>query len=133
MKTKQLWQISLLPIVGVILAITWVNIATTDYYATIKHWLALTLVMINVGVCFYRFTYGVIMLGVILLLGTLSLIAFFPQIESTSYFIRIGNKEISTPHIQWKLLLMLVYYFICNASFLIDLYAEYKERNENKV
>jgi hypothetical protein len=116
----------------IILGYTWCIIMTTDYFATTKHIIALILALCNLVLYFLRFRYAIFFTGIILILASLNLLAFFPDMVSTSYFIKIGNIEVATPSIQWKLLLIFVFYCIVNFNFLINLYLDYKEKRKIK-
>lgn len=129
---KQLARVSPFLIVGVILVYTWYIILTTEYFATTRHIIALVLWGINGLLYFLRFRYAIILTGVILILATFNLLAFFPEIAYSSYFVTIGGIKISTPNIQWWPLLILIFYCCVNYSFLIGLYTDYQERKRSK-
>ena len=119
-------------IVGIILIYTWYIILTTEYFATTRHIIALALWAINGLLYFLRFRYAVVLTGIILVLATFNLLAFFPDIVYTSYFVTIGRAKISTPSIQWQPLLILIFYCIVNYSFLIGLYDDYQDRRSKR-
>ena len=110
----------------IVLIYTWSVIVTTDYYATLKHQIALILVLINLGIYFLKFDYGIVFTGILLLLATFNFIALFPDIVSSSYFIRIAGKEIAAPTIQGKSLLLMIIFLVLNFGYLIEMYANYK-------
>ena len=115
----------------IVLIYTWSVIVTTDYYATLKHQIALILVLINLGIYFFKFDYGIVFTGILLLLATFNFIALFPDIVSSSYFIRIADKEIATPTIQGKSLLLMIVFLVLNFGYLIEMYANYKYTKKN--
>jgi hypothetical protein len=129
---KQAARVSPFLLTGIILIYTWYIILTTEYFATTRHVIALILFGINALLYFLRFRYAILLTGVILILATLNLLAFFPDITSTSYFVKIGNVEIGTPSIQWQPLLILIFYCIVNFSFFVDVYVEYKDKKRVK-
>jgi len=110
----------------VILSNTWFIIATTNYFATIKHYLGLGLFLMVTLLYAFRWKYGVILTGIFLILASFNVIAIFPVIKSSSYFIKIGEVDIATPFIQWKALLLLILFFFCTWRFLYDLYIKNK-------
>lgn len=100
-----------------IISSTWVNILTTDYFATPKHYAALGAGFFNAVLYLYRYKYAVLITGLILILATFNQLALFPSIESTSYSITIRGNELSTPSIQVKSLMLLIVYLILISSF----------------
>ena len=115
-----------LAIVCVIMAFTWVNILTTDYFATLRHQVALVLVCLNLVLFFLNYKYSILFTGLILLLATFNLLAFFPSIESSAFFIRFGSKEIYAPSIQPRSLLLLLLYLGINFKYL---YTSFSSKN----
>lgn len=128
-KKKLIQCIPILTLTGT-LSYTWYIIMTTDYFATLKHQIAIGLFLLTLILYFIRFKYGIIFTGIILILSTFNAIAIFPVIISSSYFIRIGDTEISTPSIQWKSFLLLITFFVCTGGYLSDLYAAYKNKEK---
>ncbi|NNV57311.1 hypothetical protein [Limnovirga soli] len=128
MENKRLIQAIPTLILSGILINTWIIILRTDYFATIKHQIGLSLFLLIVALYFYKFKYGIILTGFFLSLATFNAIAIFPDIISSSYFIKIGNTEISTPSIEWKSFLLLFLFFVCSGGYLISLYSEYKNK-----
>lgn len=105
-------------IVYIIMTFTWVNILTTAYFATFRHQIALVLVCLNLILFFFNYKYAILFTGLILLLATFNLLAFFPSIESSAYFIRFGSKEIYAPSIQPRSFLLLILYLAINIKYL---------------
>lgn len=122
MKKSNILRIVPFIVLGIILFYTWWLLITTEYSATIKHQIALGLFLINLMLYFFNFKYAVFITGIILLLTTFNLLAFFPELVSSSYFIKIAGKEFSTPSMQGKSLLLMIFYLILNTGFLIDLF-----------
>jgi hypothetical protein len=110
----------------------WYVIIATEYCATLRHKTGLVLCLINLIVYFFRFKWGIFLTGGMLILSTLNFLAFFPDIASSSFFIKIGGKRFETPSIQGKSLLLLINYFIFNTRYLIDLYSDYKHTKHPK-
>lgn len=130
MKRKEIFQGLPMIVIAVVIIYTWFNILTTDYFATLKHQFALALFLVNVGLYLINFKYAVYLSGFFLLLASFNLLAIWPNIISSSYFIKIGGKEISTPEIQWNTFFILLLYLFCNATYLIDSNAEKKSDNQ---
>ena len=105
-------------VICVIMGFTWINILTTDYFATWRHQLALVLISVNLALFFLNYTYAILFTGIILILATFNLLAFFPTIESSAYFISFGSKEVYAPSIQGKSLLLLLLYLVLNFKYL---------------
>jgi hypothetical protein len=128
MKVNKLSRLIPFLIWSIVMGYTWVTILATEYFATARHIIALSIFFLNLILYFIRFNAAVILTGIALLLATFNLLAFFPDIVSTSYFIRLGAIEITAPAIQWKSLFLLLLYVIVNAKFLIGLYSNYRQR-----
>lgn len=128
-KNKTIQIIPVLTLAGVLIY-TWFIIMTTDYFATIKHQIGLGAFLVVVAFYFFKFKYGIILTGIFLILASFNAIAIFPVIISSSYFIKIGDVEITTPSIQWKSVLLLVLFFICTGKYLNNLYVEYKNKRD---
>jgi len=122
--------LQLLPfvLIGLILCYTWYVIATTEHFATIKHQVALGLFLITLAVYFIKFSYGVVLTGLILILAIFNVIALFPNLVTSSYFITIKGKEITTPAIQWKSLLIFILFLALDFTCLIELF---KSKNDS--
>ena len=96
----------------IFVSFTWGKILSTEHYPTLRHSIGLGLVIINLLFYFFRFDFAIFFSGLLILLGVFNLLVFFPNIETTSYFIKIGGKELATPNIQWKMLLLFLLYCI---------------------
>lgn len=130
MKKKEMFQSLPMIVITIVIIYTWFNILTTDYFATLKHQIALALFLINIGLYFIKFKYAIFLSGIFLLLASFNLLAIWPDIISSSYFMKIGDKEISTPEIQWNTFFILLLYLFCNATYIIDSYVEMKSNNQ---
>ena len=130
MKGKLIARVIPFLILGIILVRTWYIIMTTEYYATSRHIIALIFFLGNLILYFFRFQYAILLTGIILILATFNLLVFFPDIAATSYFIKFGSREIGTPGIQWKILLLLIVYLIVNFDFFIELYLDFKDKKK---
>jgi hypothetical protein len=95
--------------------------------AVARHYIALALFAFNLWLYFSRFRIAVVLTGVIFLLATFNLLAFFPAIGWQRFSFSIGSLEISTPAMQWQPLLLLILYLAINTMFLFDVYLDYKE------
>jgi len=127
MKNKKLISAAPFFVWGIVMIYTWVTILVTGYFPTSRHVAAVLLFLLNGVLYFTRFKTAVLVTGTLLLVGVFDLLAFFPEDISSSFSIRIGTVEISTPGVQWKSLLLLLVYFGLNTPFLFSLYLEYKE------
>lgn len=101
----------------VVMCFTWGKILMTDYFATQKHYAALSACLLNALLYLFRFRYAVLITGLTLLLTTFNQLALFPAIERTSFFVKIGGNELSTPAVNIKSLALLITYLIILFSF----------------
>ena len=120
MKSK-LIRISPFIILCIIMAYTWINFLATDYISTLRHQVALAFMGINLALYFVNNKYAIVCTGLILLLATFNLLAFFPVITSYSYSISFGSKEFYAPAIQPGSLLLFIFYLIINARYVYRL------------
>ncbi|HEX9513364.1 MAG TPA: hypothetical protein VF939_22895 [Puia sp.] len=115
-------------IISLIVLYTWFEIITTEYIATWRHYVALTLVAINAALYFVKYKKAVLLTGIILILATFNLLSFFTIIQ-TSF---LGFGSVTTPEIQLKSLLLLVIYCAINFNLLINWYLDMKEGRAKK-
>lgn len=120
--------INLIPfgLICLILIYTWYIILSTDIIATWRHWLALSLALVNLVVYYFRFLFGLIFTGAFLLLACFSLLSIFPERICTSYFLKLGETEISTPGIDGKSFWLFLLYLALNTGYFIKLYLHHK-------
>lgn len=118
-------------IISIIHFYTWIRIVFTDNDATSKHVVALLLICTNLFLYIKKMSYGLLATAIILLLSSLSLIDIYTNTIVSSYFIKIGRIELSTPNVQWRSVLILLLYFILNINYWIDAYADFKYRQGN--
>lgn len=118
-------------IVCLILIYTWYVIVNTEYQATLKHYMAWVIAMLNFVAYFIRFNYGLIGTAILLLLATFNTLGLFPEIVYTTYFIRIAGKEIESPPIQGKSFLLLILYLILTCTYWLEKYRAYKSRKNH--
>ena len=127
MKTRIISAIPFL-IISLVVLYTWFEIITTEYIATWRHYVALALVAINAVLYFVRYKPAVLLTGLILILATFNLLAFFTIIQTSGLTIM----GVSTPEIQLKSLLLLVIYCAINFNLLINWYLDMKEEKAKK-
>lgn len=118
---KNILRLSPLVVVFGILSYTWYTILTTDCFATTKHYVALMLFMVCINLCFINFNAALILAGIFLFLASFNIIAIFPEIKSSSYFVRIGSQEFATPSIQWATFAIFLCYMIINISYFVNM------------
>lgn len=116
MKGKFLKIIRTMPflVLTVILIRTWYIFGSTEYAASTKHYAALALMIANLPLYFIRFRMALYFTGAILLFTTFNLLAFFPDIEYSSF----GIGPIHTPDLQFWALLLCILFWAINWSFL---------------
>lgn len=124
--------ISALPffIISIITLYTCFEIITTDYIATIKHYITFILIAINGIIYFVRYKFSVILTGIILVLATFNLLSFYTVTQTSSVGVNLGSTQLKTPEIQLWSLLILVFYCIINFNLLIEWYVDIKEKRK---
>ena len=105
---------------------TWYIFLFTEYVANWRHYLLLSLLVVNGIFYYYRFRSAIFYTGIILLLCTFFILPPFKEIESS--FINIGPVPI--PWIEFWSFLILIFYICVNFNFLIDFYLDWKDRNQ---
>ncbi|BAV07769.1 hypothetical protein SAMN05421788_103119 [Filimonas lacunae] len=131
MNKKTLFRYIPFVIIVIIHLYAWVVIATTDKEPAIGQWAALLLIGVNLLLYIKKMAYGLLATAIILVLSSLSIIEIYAHTITGSFFVRIGQLELATPHIQWRSVGLLVLYCILNFNYWIELYADYKY-GENK-
>jgi hypothetical protein len=99
-----------------------IEFISTPYVATWQHYLAFCLTGINGILYFVRFRPAVLATGIILVLGTINLLSFFP--ETVTSGLRFGSFE--TPRIQLSMLGLLVLYIFLEFDLLVNWYLDLK-------
>lgn len=118
-------------IVCLLVCYTWFIILTTNKVASWKHNAALAIVSINLVLYFIRFSFGLLITGVLLLLATFNIISLLPETASTSYFIVIAGKEISTPPFQGSSLLLFVLYLFLTWNHFREYFDSKRTKRQN--
>lgn len=95
-------------LVVAIMLYTWCAIAFTNVAATLPHYVALVLVIVNGLLYFNYYKVPVLLTGAILLLATFNLITFY---SSTSTFVLNIGQTFSLEFQYWSLLLLVVLYY----------------------
>ena len=123
---KLLLLLSYLLLVGIMIY-TWVLFITGAYLPQWQHWVALILMVLN-GLFYLRsMKTGTLFTGVVLILATFNLLAFFPAIEWGYLSFGSGDNAVHTPGIQLRSLLFLIIYACINVNYLTDLYVNRKK------
>lgn len=130
-KNKIIKEIPIL-ILSSIIVYTWIIIMSTNYYPTIKHKIGLCLFIVISILYFLKFKYGIISTGMFLILASLNIVAIFPKMISTSYFVKIGEFELSIPPLQLKSILLLIIFFICTGNYLKEIYSTCRQNRKLK-
>ncbi len=116
--------------ISIITLYTCFEIIATDYIATVKHYVAFILILINGVSYFIQYKFSIILTGIILILATVNLLSFYTVTQTSSVGINLGNIQIRTPEIQLWSLLILLLYSIINFNLVIDWYANIKKRGK---
>lgn len=115
-------------IISIITLYTCFEIIATDYIATVKHYVAFILILINGVSYFIRYKFSIILTGIILVLATFNLLSCYTVTQTSSVGVNLGSTQLKTPEIQLWSLLILVFYCIINFNLLIEWYVDIKER-----
>jgi len=111
---------------------TWIQFIRGNYIPQWQHWAALVLVVLN-GVLYMRsIKRGFLFTGIILILATINLLAFFPAISWMFWGSGGSNNAIYNLGIQPSSLLFFIIYTVANGNYLADLYVNRKEARANK-
>jgi len=121
MKKKLLHLIPFLLLAGLTLYAL-VEFMTTTYIMTWRHYVAFGLMAINAGLYFFTFRAALLGTGVILVLGTINLLSFFPV--TNTYGLRIMGYN--TPEIQLGMLFLLGGYFALNFTLFVEWWLDFK-------
>ena len=132
MKKQNIIQILPIVICSIVLIWTWTLVINGSVLAVMKHWLGLACFIINIVCYLFQFKIGLVFTAIFLLLATFNLVAIFPDVVSSSVFIRLGKKELETPSIQGRSLLLLLLYMIVNGNYFIQLYIGRKMKNKER-
>lgn len=104
----------------------------TTFAPDYRHWSALIAVLVIAVVYFKNFKWGIMLTMLFLVLASFSVMALDSNHYSVAYFFQIGDKEVSTPDLQSKAILLLILFFILNGGFLMDMWADRALRKEQK-
>lgn len=111
-----------------ILAYTWYVLILNNYSLSSKHIIGLALFIVNAVAYLFKLKYGVYLTCIYLVLASFNIVAFFPEISSSSYYIRFRETEISTPSIQWKSVLLLGFFFLCAGRYMQEVYIQERKK-----
>lgn len=93
----------------------------------LKQQIALGSASLNLLLYLFRFKYGILATGILLLMATFDLLRIFSVVTIFNNSIQIGDVNLQAPVIELESLLLTVLYFILNKIYLINLYHEYKK------
>jgi hypothetical protein len=119
---KKIKWLNLIPffIIGVVLIATWYIFLTSEIDGNYKHYVALSAFIFNVFLYVFRFKWGVLFTGILLVAASFNLISFFAETRTHSYFMKWGDTEIVLPAIQGYPILLLILFLLLNHRFLKD-------------
>jgi hypothetical protein len=106
-------------IIYCMLAYCWYQLSVDNYEPTIKHILALILIIVNTTIYFLDIQKGILFTGIYLLAASCSVIAIEAQAITHSFSLQIGSLVISSPSINYSSLLLLILYCILNYATII--------------
>ncbi len=116
-------------IVAIALLYSWILFITSNYVPFLQHYLGLIffLPVIYFLLMGKNIKKSVVLLGIYLLLATVSVVSFFTFISTSSIGINMGPVKFLTPGLNGYSLLLLILYGILNCDTLIDICHDYKE------
>lgn len=120
MNHKKLLGISVFILMICFLIYTWSRILLDNRFISSMHIYASVLVIINGLVYFKNYKWGLRLTALVLLGAFFNLLAFFPDISSRAFYLKVGNTEISTPSFQWKFLLLFIVHLVANWEILSE-------------
>lgn len=120
MSIRKIFGISVFVLIVCFLVYTWSIIHLESRYISSKHIFASVLVVLNGLVYFMNFKWGLRVTAFVLLGAFFNLLAFFPDISSRAFYLKVGNTEISTPSFQWKFLLLFIVHLVANWEGIIE-------------
>lgn len=107
----------------------WHAIFSENDVITYEHYLALAVLAINLFLYLVKFKIGLLLTGLVLCLGTFGVLLFYP-IKILSYEgIVIGKILIRTPFMNMNIFLLLIYYFVVNGGYILNLYHESRNKS----
>lgn len=135
LRVKRQKLFSLLPfiVLCVVILYTCVEIIATDYAASLRHYLAMAIMFCNGVLYFTKYRLAIIFTGIILILATFDMLAFFSVVKTYYWSVNIADKSISTPGIQLVPLIVLVVYCLINFNLLIDCYIDYMDTKKTDI
>jgi hypothetical protein len=111
-KTRNLLDFIPLVILTVSAGILVLKVVKGEYGFLWKHYAGLIVLPINYLLFFWRHKAGVLGLGVILILGLLSILSFYPAVTTTSIYKEVGNTKLPLFYGQLIFLLWIIIHFI---------------------
>ncbi len=119
-KQHKLFKILPYIVFSAIISYSWCKLLLNDYIPTVKHILALLLVMVNLGAYFWNYKKGLILTGVLLVIASFSLIALSVEIVSYSAFIKMGGLKVTFPSLNYLALGLFLFYCVVNFEIVRD-------------
>lgn len=125
-------NIYLVPLLIVIIEILYAIyiVLSTDIVFGSKHYLGFLFAAICVICSIFNKGIGIYLTGIMLLIGTLNIVAFTPAIEAYSFGFVINDKSAMSIKIQLFSFLIFLLYLILNGKFLIS---NLRKANNNKA
>jgi|GEM_PF-3557669 len=128
---KKILRLSPFIVLCSILVVTWYKVIIQGYPGTIEYYLASGLVVLNLLIYFVRFRYGIMLTGILLSVGLLGILSFYPVKMQTYFGVTIGTVEIRTPDMEISFLLILLLYLVVNANSIWHFMISRREKRSN--
>lgn len=104
-------------VLGILLVYTFIDYLTSDVKIDYRVWIALLLYLTNIILYFFKFRYGVMFTGIVLVLATFMIAKFLPTLFSGMMSLDIEDSSVSIPYLEIRMFLLLVIYIIINRQF----------------
>jgi hypothetical protein len=96
-------------------------VSTSAILLTWEHYLGLTFLTIAVVLFFVRHLYGVLFVGLTLIVGLIGLLSYSPEITTFYFGIGIKEKQVTILRFQPIFLLWLIIYFVISGRHLVGI------------
>lgn len=98
--------------------------------ASTKFIVGSSLLLINSVLYFLRSPFAIILTGLVLILGIANLVSLARGEILTSYFVKIGALELSTPAINWIYIPLFLLYLLLNGRFVVAFFRNLTQKNQ---
>ena len=98
--------------------------------ASTKFIVGSSLLLLNSVLYFLRRPFAIILTGLVLILGIANLVSLARGEILTSYFVKIGALELSTPAINWIYIPLFLLYLLLNGRFVVAFFRNLTQKSQ---